>query len=44
MFYVLAYNIFFTWNVKHIKGELDGIKYLFNKEYKQLPVVKKENY
>ena len=30
--------------VKHIKGELDGIKYLFNKEYKQLPVVKKENY
>lgn len=27
--------------VKHIKGELDGIKYLFNKEYKQLPVVKK---
>ena len=30
--------------VKHIKGKLDGIKYLFNKEYKQLPVVKKENY
>ena len=30
--------------VKHLKGELDGIKYLFNREYKQLPIVRKENY
>lgn len=30
--------------VQHVKGCLDGIKYLFNKNYKNLPIVRKENY
>lgn len=30
--------------VRHITGWFDGIKYLFNKDYKNLPIVRKENY
>ncbi|UKI46943.1 MAG: glycosyltransferase family 2 protein [Phocaeicola vulgatus] len=30
--------------VKHLTGEIDGVKYLFNKDYRKLPVVTKENY
>lgn len=29
---------------KHVIGTIDGIKYLFNKDYKALPIVTKENY
>lgn len=30
--------------VKHIIGEIDGVKYLFNRNYRKLPIVIKENY
>lgn len=29
---------------KHIAGTIDGVKYLFTKDYKSLPLVKKESY
>ena len=29
---------------KHFSGLWDGIKYLFNKDYRRLPIVRKENY
>ena len=29
---------------KHFSGLYDGVAYLFNKDYRRLPIVRKENY
>lgn len=43
---IVVYSLKFEGRIvqKHFKGVLDGVKFLFNKNYKKLPIVRKGNY